>query len=292
MIHFYFIKGREAVNFSDFIYPEDRKRAEAGNIYIVGAVDDETAVGALTWGLKGDVAQIYSIVLADAYQGKGIARQLLSFFKERVILFDAYEIQADLLASDSAFCKLDDLFRQEGFTVHEGSLFFQMSLADLSLLPIMGKVKEDRTGSIKKLAAISQRERFKFQNHMMKSGKLMSELDWSLFDEELSFLGFRESKAVCGLFISDQGTGVHVEWIYVEMQNAPLFFSAMKAVVNAVEARYGREVQFSGVLATEKSEEFFIKLVGDRKERVTGQRGRQYRCELIETISNQEELWT
>lgn len=281
MILFYFVKDKESVNFSNFLYPADRRNAERGNVYIVGAVDDETAVGALTWSLIDHVAQIHSIVLADAYQGKGISKQLLRFFMERVILFDAYEIQTNLIKNDDSFYKLDALFRQEGFTVHEGSLFFQVSLTSLSQLPVMKKIKEDRTGNVKKLAMASQYERFKFQTHMMRSNELMSELDWDLYDEELSFLGFREARAVCGLFISDNGTGVHIEWMYVEKPDTLLFFSAMKAAQNAVEARYGKNVLVSGVLATQKSEQFFSKLLEDGKEGVTEQRGCQYRYELI-----------
>lgn len=281
MISFYFIKGKETINFTNFLYPSDRKNAEAEKVYIVGAVDDETAVGALTWSLKDDVAQIHSIVLADAYRGIGISKMLLRFFMERAILFDAYEIQADLSTNDTAFQKLDALFRQEGFTVHEGSLVFQMPLSRLSQLPIMKEVKEDRKGEIKKLAMVSQHERFKFQDHMMQNKALMSELDWDLYDKELSFLGFRESKAVCGLFISDNGTSVHIEWIYVEKQDVLLFASVLKAVQNALEARHGKEVQISGVLATQRSEQIFHKLFGDEKEGIIEQRGCRYRYELV-----------
>lgn len=261
MPEYYLLDQEHKQKFMPFLNTEDRTDP---NVEVLGVVEDNTAVGALSFsGVgKGD-AQIHSMAVASNWRRRGLASGMLEEMRRIMPDLGYYRLSAIVTDEREQLPILQTLVNSD-FYLEDGMPAAECPLSALLDSPVMKPFLETESKDVIPLGRVPDAALKKLNAELVNGGHLRLPLEWDRFSPALSFCAMpKEAEVASCICIHSWESGVYVDWAYARPKAARTLMSVLAASLSAASAEYGPEGLCSAVLANEASANLMRKLAGD-----------------------------
>lgn len=186
----------------------------------IGAIEDGTACAAAAFELAERTAALLSIFVAPEYRRRGAAHALLQTFATLAAGTGITTLTVNFVPG------LDDnaaaFLTAEGFELFSGSPVFAVSYEDAKNADNLKKYlpKADRSGAVLAFEDLSEPQRHELDVFMRGYGYALSEVTAGAFSPELSHVFYKNGNLVSGLFISETGRQLNVDFLFSRVSSA------------------------------------------------------------------------
>ena len=267
MANYYLLETSSLALFLPFLPPAQQREAEQGRLRVVGAVEEDLAVGAAAFSRIGDTAQLAYLAVSPAYQKRGIATEMLRYLCSVLPVLDCFAVSVTLTAGHPAEAAMSRIMERLGGQREEGPVQVVCPISALRGSPLLSALLDKHSGrvvSLEQTAAISLRE---LDAQLLQKGAVSTHVDWSHFDPRLSFFGLDEHhKLNCCICAVREENGISVEWIYTTPSGAKTLIMAVLELLRVCEEEFPPDARFSAVLVDSGARKLLERLAGDKAE--------------------------
>lgn len=261
MPEYYLLDQEHKQKFMSFLNTEDRTDP---NVEVLGVVEDNTAVGALSFSGVGEGdAQIHSMAVASNWRRRGLASGMLEEMRRIMPDLGYYRLSAIVTDEREQLPILQTLVNSD-FYLEDGMPAAECPLSALLDSPVMKPFLETESKDVIPLGRVPDAALKKLNAELVNGGHLRLPLEWDRFSPALSFCAMpKEAEVASCICIHSWESGVYVDWAYARPKAARTLMSVLAASLSAASAEYGPEGLCAAVLANEASANLMRKLAGD-----------------------------
>lgn len=273
MADYYILNQKSLTLFLPFLHPDDQQGATCGELRVVGAVEEQTAVGAAVFSRVGEDAFLRGIAVSPAYQHQGIAEGMLRYLCSVLPALDCFSLTVSVAPNHPAEPIIAKLMQKLGGEITDGPSLISCPIAALRESPLLKPLLTAESGKVVSMKDMSGMDLREFGNDLLHKGVISVPMDWETFDPQLSFFGMTEKREIsCCVCAVQSGDGISVEWIYTEPSAARELVMAVVALLRRCETVCPPDACFSAVLIDDSARKLLERLGGDRvKYQAAGQ---------------------
>lgn len=232
--------------FKPFLLPYTHEFIGRPDILALGAMEGETAIGALAVACPSDTleAELLSVYISPDYRRKGHGGQLLEKAIEVLNCTDYYLLNCFYNLEDEDKKLLEALLKSNGFIwEEEGSSIYQVRLSQLS--PAIRKYDEKGSGGkLIRLAEVPGIDLREFNQRVVRRQRVFRGLiNQESYDSEISVCLLEEQKIAGCILISALGEQeIQLETAYYKGKDASALLAMLRAAVHYAEKKYKEDV--------------------------------------------------
>lgn len=254
MAEYYVLNKANRELFMPFIPEYIRETFAKEEKIVIGAVEDNLAIGALTGTIKDSVFLIDYIAVSPDYQKKHIATEMIEFLQEKMDDMKVEELLATYSLGTSYAEALHNIFESTDFDIEQADEH-AFKVADLKNVKNIAffEGKELDVLSLENVPVTILRQ---FNQKLKNDYGNVGSVNWDNFDKEMSFVKINEVDEIefC-LLVNTVGGNVGLDWMHVGTKDLKDLSEILAALVYKTEATCGQDSYIS--VLDESAKAFF-----------------------------------
>lgn len=234
----------------------------SGNVLKLGAIENDTACGAIAFQIIGDTAEILSIYVANEFRRRGVAAAVLRAFEDLCVGTEVKTIISNSLPTNNG---LEDFLAASGFVIISGSPVYSFNFADIqkseTLQKYLSRGDYSRSSACVDLPPFQQRE---LRDYLMRHNFSVPDMLAMKFSPTLSSVSLdARGKIDSCLLCSNFGNSVGIDILLSDSACADAVLVLFRRLFETLSIQKLDGIQLFYLAANKKITPFAKALLGD-----------------------------
>ncbi len=262
--------------FFGLILPEVLPRMEENNVFLIGAVEEDHAVGAAVMAVEAMGAELLSIAVTEGHRRQGIGSALLRQCVRVLRRISIQSLEALVLEDETEASALMEAFGME--CSGEGAAHYEISLGAKELDVLLGKAAC--------VVPLKEIQDYQYRNYMKKAFPAEGNLsNREAFEQNVSQVFVEDGQIVASLLAEKTEDGISLGWFSSWKKEPKVPMWLLRGALKEARERYPQEIKISFAAFEPSVIRLADKLLGNAVEKLEVRRWRlsDYRFRLKDT---------